>query len=54
MGIYKSYKRGSQLKRCNQTRLEKQKKELRSNIIKEITKYLVKFNFKQFLIQLQI
>jgi len=56
MGIYKSYKRRFQLKRCNQTRLEKRKKDLRNKTINEITKCLVKWiklNFKLFTAQLQ-
>ena len=44
MGIYKSYKRHFQLKRCNQTRLEKRKKDLRNDTINEIAKCLDKMD----------
>ena len=47
MGIYKSYKRRFQLKRCNQTRLEKRKKDLRNKTINEITKCLAEMDKTQ-------
>ena len=47
MGIYKSYKRRFQLNRCNQTRLEKRKKDLRNKTINEITKCLAEMDKTQ-------